>query len=132
MKKKFSMQVRAQDKATESTGEITSSPYLSLAKFNNQDICKKRSTSDLFYKKTGQNRYHKTSVFMRYCFSIIFSCMSNSREGMVVNGEALQLNTVYKKPYFFTSHARILYQVLQVMRATSERAMKSKVCMILP
>ena len=70
---------------------------------------------------------------------------------MGVNGEALQLRTVYKKPYFFTashariristaSHARIRiryyksrenpYQVLQVMCAASERAMKSKVHMI--
>ena len=33
---------------------------------------------------------------------------SNSHECMKVNGEALQLHTVYKKPYFFTaSHARI-------------------------
>ena len=34
--------------------------------------------------------------------------MSNSGQGMGVNGEALQLHAVYKKPYFFTtSHARI-------------------------
>ena len=67
---------------------------------------------------------------------------------MGVNGEALQLHAVYKKPYFFTtSHARIRistaksrenpYQVLQVTRESvsgttshvhaSERAMKSKV-----
>ena len=33
---------------------------------------------------------------------------SNSHECMKVNGEALQLHTVYKEPYFFTaSHARI-------------------------
>ena len=33
---------------------------------------------------------------------------SNSRECMGVNGEALQLHVVYKKPHFFTtSHARI-------------------------
>ena len=63
MKIFFSMQVRAQDKAAESTGEIMSNPYLSLAKFNNQDICKKRFTSYLFYKKTGHNRYHKTSLY---------------------------------------------------------------------
>ena len=55
-----------------------------------------------------------------------------------VNGEALQLHAVYKKPYFFiTSHARIriryckshknLYQVLQVTCTASEHAMKSKV-----
>ena len=70
---------------------------------------------------------------------------------MGVNGEALQLRAVYKKPYFFTtshatiristtSHARICiryyksrenpYQVLQVTCAASERAMKLKVCMI--
>ena len=70
---------------------------------------------------------------------------------MGVNGEALQLHAVYKKPYFFTaSHARIRisstnhvrisirycksrenpYRVLQVMHAASERAMKSKVHMI--
>ena len=70
---------------------------------------------------------------------------------MGVNGEALQLHAVYKKPYFFTasnariristaSHARIRiryckshenpYQVLQVTCATYERAMKSEVRMI--
>ena len=70
---------------------------------------------------------------------------------MGVNGEALQLHAVYKKLYFFTpshvriristaSHTRIriryyksrenLYQVLQVMCAASERAMKSEVRMI--
>jgi len=34
---------------------------------------------------------------------------SNSRECMGVNGEALQLHSVYKKPYFLLqlSHARI-------------------------
>jgi len=33
---------------------------------------------------------------------------SHSRECMGVNGEALQLHTVYKKPYFFTaSHVRV-------------------------
>ena len=71
---------------------------------------------------------------------------------MGVNGEALQLHAVYKKPYFLlqvkresvsvvqitresvsgtASHVRILImQVLQVTRAASERAMKSKVHMI--
>ena len=71
---------------------------------------------------------------------------------MGVNGEALQLHAVYKKPYFLlqvtresvsvlqvtresvsgtASHARENpYQVLQVTCAASERAMKSKVRMI--
>ena len=70
---------------------------------------------------------------------------------MGVNGEALQLHAVYKKPYFLlqvtresvsgtASHARIRirycksrenpYQVLQVTCAASERAMKLKVRMI--
>ena len=55
--------------------------------------------------------------------------------------EALQLHAVYKRSYFFTtshakiristaSHARIRYQVLQVMCAASEHAMKWKVRMI--
>ena len=73
---------------------------------------------------------------------------------MGVNGEAFQLHTVYKKPYFLlqvtresvsvlqvtqesvsgtASHAIVcenLYQVLQVTCAASECAMKSKVRMI--
>ena len=73
--------------------------------------------------------------------------MSNSLECMGVNEEALQLYAIYKKPYFYYksrenlyqyySHMRIRiryckspYQVLQVTCAASERAMKSKVCMI--
>ena len=60
---------------------------------------------------------------------------------MGVNGEALQLHAVFKKPFFFTiSHTRIrirycksrenLYQVPQVACAASERTVKSKVRMI--
>ena len=74
---------------------------------------------------------------------------------MGVNGEALQLHSVYKKPYFFYCKSRENlyqyykscknpyqyymymyksrenpYQVLQVTGAASERAMKSKICMI--
>ena len=70
---------------------------------------------------------------------------------MGVNGEALQLHAVYKKPYFLlqvtresvsvtASHARIRirycksrenpYQVLQVTCAASERAIKSEVRII--
>ena len=59
---------------------------------------------------------------------------------MGANGEALQLHAVYKKPYFYCksrenpyqyykSH-ETQYQVLQVTRAVSEHAMKSKVNMI--
>ena len=69
---------------------------------------------------------------------------------MGVNGEALQLHGVYKKPYFYCkshenpyqyyeSHENPyqycksrenLYQVLQVTCAASERAMKLEVCMV--
>ena len=59
---------------------------------------------------------------------------------MGVNGKALQLHAVCKKPYFYykscknpyqyyKSHEN-LYQVLQVTRAASERAVKSKLHMI--
>ena len=59
---------------------------------------------------------------------------------MGVNGEALQLHAVYKKPYFFYCKSRENpyqyykshenpYQVLQVTHAASERPMKSKVRM---
>ena len=48
-----------------------------------------------------------------------------------VNGEALQLRAVNKKPYFFYYKSRDNpYQVLQVTCAASERAMKLKVHMI--
>ena len=56
---------------------------------------------------------------------------------MGVNGESLQLHAVYKKSYFllqarenpyqYYKSRKIPYQVLQVTRAASERAM---VCMI--
>ena len=40
--------------------------------------------------------------------------MSNSRECMGVNGEALQLHTVYKKPYFLLQVKREFVSVLQI------------------
>ena len=40
---------------------------------------------------------------------------SNSRECMGVNGEALQLHAVYKKPYFLLQVTRESVSVLQVM-----------------
>ena len=56
---------------------------------------------------------------------------------MRVNGEALRLHAVYKKPYFsckscenlyqYYKSCENLYQVLQVMHAASEYEMKSKV-----
>ena len=56
---------------------------------------------------------------------------------MGVNGEALQLHTVYKKPYFLlqvmqesVSVLQVKLEVLEVTCAASERAMKSKVRMI--
>ena len=80
-------------------------------------------------------------MFMK-CHSLYSLCSitlpyhtSNSRECMGVNGEALQLHAVHKKPYFFycKSHENPYqyyksrensYQVLQVTRAASERAMR--------
>ena len=50
---------------------------------------------------------------------------------MGVNGEVLQLYAVYKKPYFYYKSREDPYQVLQVMCVASERAMKSKVRMII-
>ena len=59
---------------------------------------------------------------------------------MEVNGEALQLHAIYKKPYFYSKSRKNLYQycksrenpyqVLQVTCAAYERAMKSEVRMI--
>ena len=46
-------------------------------------------------------------------------------------GEALQPYAVYKKLYFYFKSRENLYQVLQVMCAASECAMKSKVHMII-
>ena len=42
--------------------------------------------------------------------------MSNSHECMGVNGEALQLHTVYKKPYFLLQVTRESVSLLQVTR----------------
>ena len=44
----------------------------------------------------------------------------NSRECMGVNGEALQLHAVYKKPYFYYKSHENPYQVLQVLLAFSK------------
>ena len=43
----------------------------------------------------------------------ICTCMSNSRQCMGVNGEALQLHTVCKKPYFLLQVTRQSVSVLQ-------------------
>ena len=49
-----------------------------------------------------------TSGYSHKVLPDVFNHMSNSRECMGDNGEALQLHTVYKKPYSFTtSYARI-------------------------
>ena len=68
-----------------------------------------------------------------YGFLRDFYHMSNLREFMGVNGEALQLYSVYKIiKYFFTaikSHENP-YQALQVTHAASEHARKLKVRMI--
>ena len=53
----------------------------------------------------AQSRYQKDR---KTCPLNIVYHTSNSRECMGVNGEALQLHAVYKKPYFLLqSHARI-------------------------
>ena len=41
--------------------------------------------------------------------------MSNSRECMGVNGKALQLHSVHKKPYFLLQVMQEFVSVLQVM-----------------
>ena len=67
--------------------------------------------------------------------------MSNSRECMKVNAEALQLHAVYKSHTFYYKSHDNPYQVLQftqesvrgilqVTRSVFEHAMKSKVRMI--
>ena len=71
---------------------------------------------------------------------IIFHHTSNSCECMGVNGEALQLHIVYKKPYLYYKSRKNPYQyyksrenpyqVVQVTRAVSERTMKLKVRII--
>ena len=56
--------------------------------------------------------------------------VSISRKCMGVNGEALQLHSVIKSCIFDCKSRENPYQVLQVACTASERAMKSKVCMI--
>ena len=82
--------------------------------------------------------WHVTWDPRRYVGSkTVYYHTSNSCECMGVNGEALQLHSVYKKPYFFTAKSHDnpyqyyksrenLYQVLQVTRAASERAMNRR------
>jgi len=43
---------------------------------------------------------------VNFCSEAIFYHTSNSRECMVVNGEALQLHAVYKKPYLLLQVTR--------------------------
>ena len=44
----------------------------------------------------------------------LFYHMSNSHKNMEVNGKALQLHVVYKKPYFLLQVTRESVSVLQV------------------
>ena len=57
-------------------------------------------------------------------------CIIRLAHTMGVSGEAFQLHTVYKKPYFVLQVTRESVSVLQVTCAASERAMKLKVRMI--
>ena len=81
-----------------------------------------------------------SAIIKNYCVMCHYYHTSNSRECMGVNGEALQLHGVYKKPYFLLQVTQesvsVLqvsenpYQVRQVTHTASEIAMKSKVRMI--
>jgi len=79
--------------------------------------------------------YCVSHVIVYYCASHVIYCVSHviycvSRDYMGVNGEALQLCAVYKKPYFLLRVMRDSVSVLQVTCSAFECAMKSKVCMI--
>ena len=60
----------------------------------------------------------------------VFYHASNSRKCMGVNGEALQLHAVYKKPYFLLQVTRESVSGTTSHVRTSECAMKSKVKII--
>ena len=60
--------------------------------------------------------WKKASIWLQEnseIFNLIYHT-SNSRECMGVNGEALQLHAVYKKPYFVMQITRESVSVLQV------------------
>ena len=69
----------------------------------------------------------------RYSVDILIVCVIICLTHVTVNGEALQMHAVYKKPYFYYKLSNNLYQyyklqenlyqVLQVMHAMSECAM---------
>ena len=90
---------------------------------------------------TGERTLPQYDCHVGWC-NLLFYHASNSRERMGVNGEALQLHAVYKKPYFYCKSRENQYQyyksrenpyqVLHVTHAASEHAMKSKVRMIKP
>ena len=63
------------------------------------------------------------------CIHWLSSLSTSNRKGMRVNGEALQLYTVYKEDIFYYRSCKNLYQVLWVV-CTSKPAMKLKVHMI--
>ena len=57
---------------------------------------------------------------------------SNSRECMEVNGKALQLHAVYKKPYLFfiASHARIHISTATHMKIRIRYCKSRALCLI--
>ena len=51
-------------------------------------------------KPTSSSGYVLLSIHCHKSLALCYNHTSNSRECMGVNGEALQLHSVYKKPYF--------------------------------
>ena len=78
-------------------------------------------------------QFYPSTQELLHCIHMLRTSTSNSCEFMGVNGEALQLCTVYKKAAFLYQHYNSCenpYQVLQVSCAASDHAMKLKVHMI--
>ena len=71
-----------------------------------------------------------SSIVYWTALSYVLYHTSNSRECMGVNGEALQLHAVYKKPYFLLQVTQQSVSVLRVTCVAFEHAKKSKVHMI--
>ena len=81
--------------------------------YNVQFLSQSALSDNLVHEACQHPRYPVNFAQSRYqdrktCALNIVYHTSNSRECMGVNGEALQLHTVYKKPYFLLqSHVRI-------------------------
>ena len=86
--------------------------------------CRVRSSSDSqkIFPDLCNSLNYSSKQFILECGDKYIHHTSNSPECMGVNGEALQLRAVYKKPYFVLQVTQESISVLQVMRESVSSA----------